>query len=167
MKKYQNIALTIFIIILILAGFIWFFSSRQESGVDNLNLTNGILTSQESVFDFDTISMAKGIVSHAFKIKNTGSEALVIKKIYTSCMCTEATFVKGDIKKGPFGMLGHGFIPQISEILNPGEEAEILIVFDPAAHGPAGLGRTERVVYLENSGKNPKFELLISVNVAP
>ena len=82
-------------------------------------------------------------------------------------MCTEATFIKGDIRKGPVGMAGHGYVPKINEALNVDEEAEILVVFNPAAHGPAGLGKTERVIYLENTGKNPKLEILIRANVAP
>ncbi len=167
MKKYQNISLTIFIIILILAGLIWFSSLSRQDKDSDLSLTNGVLNSEESFFDFGTISMAAGKVSHTFKVKNSGSEPLTITKIHTSCMCTEATFVKSNIKKGPFGMLGHGFLPKISETLNPNEEAEILVRFDPAAHGPAGLGKTERVVYLENSGKSGRLELLISANVAP
>jgi len=167
MKKYQNVALTIFIIILILAGFIWFFSLGLQNKDSDLSSTNGVLNSEESFFDFGTISMAAGKVSHTFKIKNTGPESLTITKIYSSCMCTEATFVKGDIKKGPFGMLGHGFIPKISQTLEPNEEAQIEVVFDPAAHGPAGLGKTERVVYLENSRKSGHLELLIKANVAP
>lgn len=163
----KAIILTIVIALLIIAGLVWIFSVSQKNETSNAAQTNGILTTQEQVFDFGTISMAAGKVSHIFKIKNTGTESLTITKIYTSCMCTEATFLKSNVKKGPFGMLGHGFIPKISETLNPNEEAEILVRFDPAAHGPAGLGRTERVVYLENSGKSGRLELLIKANVAP
>ena len=167
MKKYQNIALTIFIIILILAGLIWFSSLSRQNKDSDLGSTNGVLSSEESFFDFGTISMAAGKIFHTFKIKNVGPEPLTITKIYTSCMCTEATLIKVGVRKGPFGMLSHGSLPKINQTLEPNEEVQIEVVFDPAAHGPAGLGKTQRVVSLENSGKNPKFELSISANVTP
>ena len=50
--------------------------------------------------------MSKANVSHSFQNKNTGNLRLKFK-IYTSCMCTEATIVNGDSRKGPFGMPGH------------------------------------------------------------
>lgn len=162
----KAIILTIVIILLIIAGLVWIYSVSQKNETNNAARTNGILTAQERVFNFGTISMAAGKVSHIFKIKNTGTEFLTITKIYTSCMCTEATFVKSNIKRGPFGMLGHGYTPKNIAALNSNEEAEILVRFDPVAHGPAGLGKTERIVYLENTGKN-NLELVITVNVAP
>lgn len=162
----KAIILTIVITLLIIAGLAWVSSVSQKNETSSAAQTNGILTAQEQIFDFGTISMAAGKVSHIFKIKNTGTESLTITKIYTSCMCTEATFVKSNIKKGPFGMLGHGFIPGINQTLAVSEEAQIEVVFDPAAHGPAGLGKTERIVYLENTGKN-NLELIITANVAP
>lgn len=173
MKKYSNIILSSFIIILILGGLILFFQPKSADNSSNSSdylvseSSSGVIFIEESAFNFGTISMAKGKVSHTFKIKNTGSEPLIIGRIYTSCMCTEATFIKGDIRKGPVGMQGHDYIPKINESLNVGEEAEILVVFDPAAHGPAGLGKIERAVFLENTGKNQKLEILIKANVAP
>lgn len=166
MKKYSGIIWSLVIIVLIVGGLI--LISRSKSGDDSsvVQFSNGVISAEETAFDFGTISMAKGKVSHSFKIKNTGSESLTISKIYTSCMCTEATFIKGDIRKGPFGMPGHSYIPKINQTLVPGEEAEVLVAFDPAAHGPAGLGKTERIVTLENNGQS-KLELSIRANVAP
>jgi len=161
------IILTIVISILIIAGLAWISSISQKNKTNNAVQTNGILTAQEQAYNFGNISMAAGKVSHTFKIKNNGPEPLTITKIYTSCMCTEASFIKGNIRQGAFGMLGMGYIPQINQTLASNEEAQIEAVFDPAAHGPAGLGKMERVVYVENSGKNPKFELFISAYVVP
>ncbi len=166
----KNIILTIVIIVFILGsltGLIWFFSSRQQSGAANLKPTNGNLTAEESTYDFGTISMAAGKVSHTFEIKNIGPESLTITKIYTSCMCTEVTFIKADVSKGPFGMLGHGPLPKISQTLAPNEEAQIEVVFDPAAHGPAGLGKINRAISLENNGKVDKLDISVEANVTP
>lgn len=109
------------------------------------------LAVSESVYDFGTVSMAAGKVSHVFTIKNPTPKPQTATKLYTSCMCTAATLLYKGRQVGPFGMPGHGFIPEISETIAPGEEAAVEVVFDPAAHGPAGVGRIERTVILETS----------------
>jgi hypothetical protein len=121
---------------------------------------------EASNYDFGAISMRDGKVSTIFKIKNTEGEPIKMSKLYTSCMCTEATLKMAGKTKGPFGMLGHGFIPSFNEILEPEGVAEIEVVFDPAAHGPAGIGKIQRTVTLENNGGRP-IELLITANVTP
>ncbi len=156
-------------IIIVLAGLIWLFPNKQNTQSANVSsaATNGVLSTEEANFDFRTISMAAGKVSHDFKVKNTGSEPLTINKVYTSCMCTEAVLKKGGDSAGPFGMPGHGFNPPIKVVLNPGEEADIEVIFDPAAHGPAGLGAVNRTIDLENTGRGGKLELSFSANVTP
>lgn len=119
----------------------------------------GAFASEEKLFDFGEVSMAQGKVSHEFKIKNSGSGSLTLNKIYTSCMCTEAFLLKGDIKLGPYGMPGHGFIPKIKQTLGAGEEADIQVVFDPAAHGPAGVGPIQRIVYIETSSSTETLQI--------
>jgi len=127
---------------------------------------NYSLSSEEKAFDFGTISMAAGKVSHSFRIKNNGDAPVKVAKVYTSCMCTEAFWVKSDVKMGPFGMPGHGIVPKINQTLEPGAEANIEVIFDPAAHGPAGVGPIERVTYLEGE-KNMLLEVGIKAIVAP
>jgi len=58
-----------------------------------------------------------------------------------------------------------GVTPNIKEKLEQGQEAEILVVFDPAAHGPAGVGKISRAVFVENSGG--KLEFYFDANVTP
>ncbi len=165
MNKTTIIGITI--AILILAAIIWIArpTSQNDSAISPASISNGTLVAEEVSFDFGAISMATGEVEHSFKIKNASAKPIIIEKIYTSCMCTTATLVKNDKKFGPYGMPGHGFIPKINEPINPNEEATIEIVFDPAAHGPAGIGPTIRLVYIENSGET--LELKISANVTP
>lgn len=123
------------------------------------------LVASEPSYDFGTVSMANGLVRHEFKIKNEGSNPLTISELYTSCMCTNAIFKRAGKEKGPFGMPGHGFVPKLGETLAPGEEAIIEVVFDPAAHGPAGVGPIQRVVSLNTeAGSN---ELGIRALVTP
>ena len=65
-----------------------------------------------------------------------------------------------------FGMPGHTPIPTINVPMNPKEEAFIEVIFDPAAHGPAGVGPIERVVTIENSA-GPPLELAFAALVSP
>lgn len=126
---------------------------------------SGVLVADEKYYDLGTVSMAKGKVSQAFKIKNTGTAPAVIKKVFTSCMCTTATLSTADGKVGPFGMAGHTAVPEINKTLAAGEEASVEAVFDPAAHGPSGTGKVRRVVYLEVEGSDKPIELSFEANV--
>ena len=152
MNKYAVIAIfagTILLIVVLI--------SSKTGGQQNqiIPTSSGKLEIAEERFDFGTISMANGNVSYAFKVKNVGPEEVILYKLFTSCMCTKATLKIGDKKFGPFGMPSHVAIPTIRAILSPQETAEIEAVFDPNAHGPAGVGKIERVVTLENNAGEP------------
>ena len=114
-----------------------------------------------------TIAMKDGKVSHRFEVKNEGQEPVRIEKIYTSCMCTEASIIDGQGKNwGTFGMPGHAGPSKTNITVKPGESVVVETIFDPAAHGPSGVGLAERSVYLEsNSQKSPKLELKFSAVV--
>lgn len=122
----------------------------ENSGSYGAAQISSALVSEETSFDFGTISMASGNVSRSFKVKNESGTAGKITKVYTSCMCTTAFIVSGDGKRsGPFGMPGHGLMPRVNKEIVPGEEVAVEVVFDPAAHGPAGVGPIQREIYLE------------------
>lgn len=126
----------------------------------------GPLTAREANFDFGTVSMAAGKVSHRFWFRNDSAAPVLVKRIYTSCMCTTATLVKSVRVVGSYGMPGHGPLPDVNESFAPREAAYLDVVFDPAAHGPAGLGRTERVVSVE-SDAGQRLELGFVADVRP
>lgn len=142
-------------------------TSSKTTGqyVQVLSANQGALVAVEKLYDFGTISMANGKVSHVFKIKNTGIAPAVIKKVFTSCMCTMATLITTDGKAGPFGMAGHTAVPEINKALVAGEEASVEAVFDPAAHGPSGTGKVRRVVYIEVEGSDKPIELSFEAEV--
>ena len=166
----QKNIIGILIALVVLLGVAWIARPTTKDSTASLSPSagsGGLLSVEGSAdYDFGTISMAKGDAKHLFKIKNTGVEAVVINKMYTSCMCTTATIDTGDKKFGPYGMPGHGLIPKINEVLNPQQEAEVEVVFDPTAHGPAGVGRIERVVVIENNAGEP-LELRFTATVTP
>lgn len=118
-------------------------SSRSTAGT--------ALASIKPFHDFGTISMALGKVKHVYTVSNVAQAPVTIEGVGTSCMCTIATVVTSRGRAGPFGMPGHGSVPTIRERLAPGDSATVEIVFDPAAHGPAGVGRIDRTVTLETS----------------
>ena len=155
------------IAIVLLGGVIWIARpNSQNSPASLLSNSSGLLSAEEKEFNFGEISMANGNVKHEFKIKNAGNNPIVIEKIYTSCMCTKAALLIGDRRVGPFGMPGHGIVPSISETLNPGQSTDVEVTFDPTAHGPAGVGRIDRMDSLENDAGLP-LEFRFSANVTP
>ena len=126
----------------------------------------GALVSMRPSLDLGTVSMAAGKVRFSYLIKNGGPESLTINRIYTSCMCTNATLVTTSERKGPFGMPGHHLPTTLKAALAAGETANLEVLFDPAAHGPSGLGRIERFVTVE-SAEAPPLELRMVVMVQP
>lgn len=128
---------------------------------------NDILSAEETFYDFGTISMANGNVSKVFKVTNSTNTDIFIPSLTTSCMCTAAYLIQPDgTKKGPFGMPGMGFVPKLNEMIEAGESVNIEVVYDPNAHGPAGVGMIDRFVYLEDINGN-KLQFEIKANVTP
>ena len=83
-------------------------------------------------------------------------------------MCTTSYIIRENGSKSrPFGMPGHGgTVPKANEIVKAGKSLDIEVVFDPNAHGPAGVGFIERVVFLEDENKNI-VEFKFRANVTP
>lgn len=156
-------------VILIVLAFMlvgWFL---QKSDLKDTNVGgDSLLTTKTTFFDFGEISMAKGKVSTAFEISNPTDDNIKINKISTSCACTVAYFINKNLKKGPFGMPGHGGLVEqkINEIIKPGENRIIEVVFDPAAHGPAGIGVIDRSTYVTDS-QGRVLQLETKANVIP
>ena len=142
--------------------------SRSTASVSPASVSPaGALRARETNFNFGSISMAAGKVTHLYRFRNAGAEPIVLGKMYTSCMCTTAALVKSSGRKfAPVGMPGHTPIPTLNETMQPNEEAMVEVVFDPAAHGPAGIGPIDRVVTIEHSAGQP-LELAFTANVTP
>jgi hypothetical protein len=136
---------------------VWGQSAQKNLASDKKTETGGksaLSVMGEQSYDFGTISMKNGKVSYRFKVANATGKDVVLKSVTTSCMCTEAYVVNGTDKKGPFGMPGMGYVPPADELIKTGESREIEAIFDPNAHGPAGVGTIARAVTLtdENGG---------------
>lgn len=138
-------------------------ASPSKSQTEN---AGGDLAAIKATHDFGTISMADGNVKNTYVIKNTSDSPAVITKAYTSCMCTKVSVGAGQNQYGPFGMQGHGTIPDIEIKLEPGEEASVTAEFDPAAHGSAGVGDIKRSVFVQPQS-GARIELTFKATVRP
>lgn len=138
-------------------GVMWFVGAGKaapaELGSEPAAASRSAATSTERFYDFGNISMADGLVRRQFTVTNPSTAPLTFTKLYTSCMCTRANFITSSgTSIGQFGMPGmDSFGPKLSAVLMPGESARVEAIFDPAAHGPAGVGPIERQVMLEDS----------------
>jgi hypothetical protein len=162
MSSPQKQLLLLIGIALVLSGMAWIARPSNRTLNPSPLITPSLQTAaplltDAPLFDFGTISMADGIVRHLFTIKNNGDQPLTIVRIYTSCMCTKATLIVDGERFGPFGMPGHGPLPLINRRLDAGKEAKVEVIFDPAAHGPAGVGRIERAIYIETDSGLPLY----------
>lgn len=162
----KNILIYVIAVIAIISGVVWFARPSQDSNLDPTAAVVSTLSTAENKYDFGTISMANGNVNKTFTLTNSSSDPVLIEKIYTSCMCTSASLILNGQKFGPFGMPGHSLVPKVNKTLGADEGAEIEVVFDPKAHGPAGVGPIERVIFVEEKGRQP-LELNIKAMVTP
>lgn len=169
--KSQTIT-TVLAAVVILAGiFALGYAGRggTAASIQNTGLNaGGVLTAQESLYDFGTISMRNGDVSYDFVVTNPTDKDVKLSTVVTSCMCTNAFIVGADgSAKGPFGMPGHGgAVPPANETIKAGENRIIRVVYNPNAHGPAGVGRIDRTITLTDASGNG-LQFRIKANVTP
>lgn len=165
-NKTKN--LLVVILVLVFVVFLgWLVSVSPEGETGSIEYTQSSLSGSGQYFDFGTIMMQDGDVAHEFEITNSESDAVTITKVYTTCMCTNAYIIDDSGETyGPFGMPGHGGSLIANVAVDPGETIKVKAVFDPAAHGPSGVGLAQRSIYLEtNSAPSPKMELSFSAMV--
>lgn len=152
--------------IAILGLLIWGKSNQAAPPTEEQLGQPSSFVAEEKFYDFGTISMAAGKVTHKFEIKNASTTDVMLERLSTSCMCTASFIEGGASRKGPFGMPGHGYVPKANELVKAGETRVIEAVFDPAAHGPAGVGPIDRFVYVQEKG-GPILKLEFKAVVTP
>ena len=146
----------------------WGYQNAQTlPGKQTNSFSSGELAMTESSYDFGEVSMAKGLVNHEFVLSNTSSAPVKVGPVETTCMCTTAYLKVGEGKEaGPFGMPGHGGPRGAANLtVNPGEKLIVRAVFDPAAHGPAGVGTVERAIMMDVGKQEPvvvSFKALVT-----
>jgi hypothetical protein len=117
----------------------------------------------ETSYDWGEIPINGGNVYKSFTVKNAGQGELQLYDVKTSCMCTEAQVVVGDETSPEFGM--HGNSSWVSRV-PAGGEAEVKVRFDPAYHGPSGVGAITRLVTVKtNDADHPELEFNLAAVV--
>lgn len=138
-------------------------SSSSTASVQNAAPTGekSALTADDVFYDFGLISMKNGNVTKAFTFTNPTGKDIIIHGLETSCMCTSALLVLPDgSTKGPFGMGGMGGVIATEDRVKPGESRTLRVVYDPNAHGPAGLGDIDRFITVtDTTGGTLRFEI--------
>jgi len=136
--------------ILVIVGVALLLANKSNQAEAELPTTEvaGLTASPES-YDMGNVAINGGIVSKDYEIKNTTSGKLALKKIATSCMCTTAKVKVGDKETRLFGMeMAGDSNPPLNMEIPAGETAKVTVEFDPAAHGPEGVGPFDRIVWL-------------------
>ena len=142
--------------------------SKVDTEIKVPTASAGVLSVPNNNFNFGVLEMKDGKVTHNFEVRNDGSEPVVVKKVYTSCACTTASILDADGDKyGLFGMQGHkGLALDTSIEIKPGESATLTAIYDPAAHGPKGVGKIKRIIYLDtNSTEKPQTQITFEAMV--
>lgn len=160
------IAIVIFSILLV-GGAVILLSGSFSGGKAQIEKVSGVrMEITENTFDWGEIDYGGGLAIHAFKIKNSGEKDLEIGNIATSCMCTQAYFKDSSGVSPRFGMRGMSRPSSWKGVLKPKQEGELVVEFDPAYHGPTGVGKMERVVSFEtNDPQKPYAEVTLYGNV--
>jgi hypothetical protein len=123
-----------------------------KSGPSQLTVTQEVeVEVPETSYDWGEIGINDGIVQKTFLIKNSGSAPLQLNNVVTSCMCTTATLsIDGQVSPA-FGMHAKsGWLGTVA----PGEAAALVVEFDPAFHGPSGVGVISRQITLNTNDSN-------------
>lgn len=155
MNDRKLIIAFILITLLILGGGVYILSSTTNSP-QIISSQNAKIEVDQKTYDWGQIAYGGGDVSKKFIIKNTGTDILKLTNIKTSCACTKAQ-VSIDGKVSPYFSM-HTQSGWVGELAS-GKSASLTVIFDPAFHGPTGVGPIERLISVEtNDIANPKLE---------
>ncbi len=156
MDKKVIIGILIFTALIIVGAILF---SQNSSSKTNLQKTAGAsVQTLETSFDFKDIPYGGGKAKHSFKVKNIGSKDLTVANLSTSCMCTDV-YLQTKNGHGPeFGMKGMANASSWTGILKPNEEGQVIAVFDPAFHGPSGVGPISRLVSFETNDPDHPYD---------
>ena len=167
-KNRQKGGVDMFIIWIIVAtvlilGLAVYFSAKTEDTPQVAESPEVSMSVDTNIHDWGTIDYDAGIVSKTFSIKNTGNTNLQLYNVKTSCMCTTAQLRTSETTSRKFGM--HARATDVIEV-KPGETADLLVEFDPAFHGPSGVGAITRTITINtNSIENSVLNFNLTGNV--
>ena len=144
MNEKKLIILMIFATILIMFGGVFVLSSTTNNAPQAGSSKDAkAYTIEPTSFDLGNIPINGGNVTKTFTIKNTGTGALKLFNVKTSCHCTKARVTIAGNDSPDFGMSDvSSWVGKVPS----GKEAKLTVIFDPAFHGPQGIGPFNRFV---------------------
>lgn len=163
MNDKKFIIVMIISTIILLFGGIFFLTKTATTPQITTSQNAKAYVSDPTSFDWGQISMDKGNKTKIFTIKNTGTDTLKLYNVKTSCHCTKAYVTINGNDSPSFGM---DSLSSWTGEVPAGKEAELTVVFDPAYHGPGGMGAVSRFVSVETNDKtNTKLTFTLTGNV--
>lgn len=116
--------------------------------------------------DLGRILITGGPVTLTFTVRNAGQSDLTITGLVTSCGCTTAVLETSQGTNPVFGTNLDENPTDWSAVLAPGEEARLVVTFDPMFHGSEGTGRFQRTVsIISNDPLDRRLDVVIEVEV--
>ena len=148
--------------LVILAGGV-FLAVKMGSGPQVTASPGAKSVTKVTSHDWGDVKMSEGKVTADFDIENQGSEILKLYNVTTSCMCTTAQLSYKGKKSPEFGM--HDKSAYVLEV--PAKEtAKLTVVFDPAFHGPSGVGPITREINIKtNDPDRGELNFMLTGNV--
>lgn len=163
MNDKKIIISIIAVTVVILVGGVLVISANSSTSLVTASQNAKAYTVESTSFDWGKIQYNGGNVTKTFTIKNTGTDTLKIYNIKTSCHCTKAHLTINGKKSEDFGM--SGVSSWVGDVAT-GKNAKLTVIFDPAYHGPGGLGPVSRFVSVETNDKgNPKLTFTLTGTV--
>lgn len=164
MLKNKFILTSAALTVLFLVGGVFLITKPETAAVDGATTsanTHAVIT--ETSYDWGEIKLGGGNVEKTFEIKNDGPDTLSLSNVITSCMCTTATLSLDGTTSPIFGM--HTKSNYVLKVPS-GETAELKVVFDPAFHGPSGVGPiTRRVTVATNDPESSELNFTLTAMV--
>lgn len=164
-KKRDLFLPTILTLVILALGVVVFAGTRVVSSANVQTNTNVTFSTNEAAYDWGTIPLNGGVVTKTFDITNEGANVLELYDVQTSCACTTAQLRTNGRSSEVFGM--HAKSKDTFEV-QPGETAQLDVLFDPAFHGPSGAGSIDRTVRMRtNSAVQPEIIFRLTAEVVP
>lgn len=143
----RNLVWGLVVLIALIGGVVYsYMQSSEPEEVATLVSFGPSILAEPTTYDFGRVKFGD-ISKHTFIIKNSGNQILEINGISTSCACT----------KGEMAV----------QTIAPGEQADLVVSFDPAVHGDdTDLGQLTRTVYISsNDPSQEEIEVKIYADV--
>ena len=167
--KDKYIVSALLLVVVFVVGYLFVGKDTKTDEVSLLQnkQSSAQLVVKNSKSNLGEIDIMGGKVETTFSFSNEGTEPVLIFSGETSCMCTEAVIKTSDNKlSSVIKMPGHGRTPMLNKVLKSGETAELIVTYDPLAHGPNATGPVMRSIILKtNSIKTPEVTFSFQGNV--